>query len=157
MNRHLFFLFMVLFTGIVFTACDKTVVYEKYQAIPESQWHKDSLVVFQVPVTDTLQNHNLLIDIRNETSYPYSNLWLFIEIIHPEGKTVKDTFELVLADPSGKWMGDGIGAIKTRQTIYRRNIFFPKKGQYTVKIRHGMRENKLNGIHDVGFRIEKVK
>jgi gliding motility-associated lipoprotein GldH len=33
----------------------------------------------------------------------------------------------------------------------------PVSGKYTVKLRHGMREDVLKGIHDVGFRIEKVE
>jgi SNF family Na+-dependent transporter len=33
-----------------------------------------------------LQNHNLLVQIRNETSYSFSNLWLFIEITQPDGE-----------------------------------------------------------------------
>lgn len=150
-------LFIVLiFIGTGFISCDKTLVYEKYKTIPEAGWHKDSLVVFNIPIEDTLQNHNLLINIRNETTYNYSNLWLFIEIEQPDGKMLKDTFEIALADPSGKWFGKGTTGLKTRETIFRRNVTLPASGEYTVKIQHGMRQEMLKGIHDVGFRIEKV-
>lgn len=157
MKRFLPLLFLVITIGLGFTSCDKTVVFDKYKAIPKAGWHKDSLVVFNIPIEDTLQNHNLLINIRNETSYKFSNLWLFIEIRQPDGQLLTDTFEIALADPSGKWLGEGIGGIKTRESIFRRNVQLPVSGEYSVKLQHGMRQELLEGIHDVGFRIEKVE
>lgn len=148
-------LLVIIMLLVGLSACDNTRVYDKYKEIPESTWNKDSIVVFEVPVDDTLQNHNLLIQIRNETSYRFSNLWLFIEIIQPDGETIKDTFEVLLAEPSGRWLGEGFGGLKTRQTIYRRDVYFPASGKYTVAIQHGMRDEDLEGIHDVGFRVEK--
>lgn len=145
---------MIMLAGL--SACDANRVFDQYKEIPESAWHKDSMVVFHIPVDDTLQNHNLLVQIRNETSYSFSNLWLFIEITQPDGKSVKDTFEVVLADPSGRWLGEGYGGLKTRQAIYRRDVYFPVSGEFTVAIRQGMREEILEGIHDVGFRVEKA-
>jgi len=156
MKRVLPLLLMVIITGLGFTSCDKTVVFDKYKAIPKTGWHKDSIVVFNIPVEDTLQSYNLLINIRNKTSYNFSNLWLFIEILQPDGEMLTDTFEIALADPSGKWLGDGIGGLKTRKAVFRRNVTLPVSGEYTVKLLHGMREDVLKGIHDVGFRIEKV-
>lgn len=156
MKRYLPLFFVVIFAGLLFTSCNKNMVFEKYKAIPETGWHKDSVVVFNIPVEDTLQNHNLHINIRNETSYNYSNLWLFIEILQPDGEMLTDTFEVILADPSGEWLGEGIGGLKTREAIFRRNVKFPVPGEYTVKLQHGMRQDVLKGIHDVGFKVEKV-
>lgn len=156
MKRIVPLLLLVIAIGLGFTSCDKTVVFDKYKAIPKTGWIKDSIVVFDIPIEDTLQSHNLLINIRNETSYNFSNLWLFIEILQPDGKMLTDTFEIVLADPSGKWLGDGIGGLKTREAVFRRNVTLPVSGNYMVKLQHGMREDVLKGIHDVGFRIEKV-
>jgi gliding motility-associated lipoprotein GldH len=151
--NHLLAVLMLL---VSFSACDKTRVYDRYKQIPDSIWHKDSIFIFEVPVDDTLQNHNLLIQIRNETSYRFSNLWFFIEITQPDGETIKDTFEVLLAEPSGQWLGKGFGGLKTSQVIYRRNVYFPVRGTYSVALQHGMREEELEGIHDVGFRVEKT-
>jgi gliding motility-associated lipoprotein GldH len=140
----------------VFTSCDARQVFDQYREIDNATWHKDSVVTFTVPVTDTLEIHNLLIQIRNETSYRFSNLWLFIRITEPDGKVEKDTFEVILADPSGRWLGDGFGGLKTRQAIYRRNVTFPSSGDFVISIGHGMRDDLLKGIHDVGFRVEKA-
>ncbi len=149
-----FFFFGLLL--IIFSACDRNKIFEEYKPIPDSGWNQDSLVHFSIPVTDTLQQHNLYINVRNKVSYSYSNLWLFVEIVQPDGKAVKDTFEISLADPSGKWFGEGFGGLKTLQTIYRRNVYFPVSGEYKINIRQGMREENLEGISNIGFRVEKI-
>lgn len=151
--------FQILFVGwilILISACDKNKVYEAYKKIPQSGWQKDSLVVFNVPISDTVQNNNLFINVRNKINYKYSNLWLFVEIEQPGGIAVTDTFELSLASPSGKWLGEGFGGIKTRQVMYRSGVYFPVSGDYKINIKHGMREETLEGISDIGFRVEQV-
>jgi len=155
--KHLSHLFLIFLLGTGFFSCDKTWVFEKYQRIADAEWHKDSLIRFRVPVTDTLQSHNLLIGVRNTSHYKYSNLWLFLEMESPAGEMQKDTFNILLAQPSGEWLSEGIGKIKTRQAIFRRNLTFPHSGDYSISLQHGMREEVLKGIHDIGVRLEKVK
>lgn len=156
MNR---FFQSILFAGILvlLAACNSNSVFDKYKPINKDVWNKDSLVVFKVPVIDTLQNHNLYINVRNNVDYRYSNLWLFVSIEQPGGEAVKDTFEMVLADPTGKWLGEGLGGLKTRESVYRRNVFFPCSGDYTISLQQGMRNEELKGISDVGVRVEVVK
>ena len=137
-------------------ACYNDSVFNKYKTIPKGEWHRDSLVLFQVQVNDTLQNHNLFINVRNDIEYKYSNLWLFVEIIQPGDTTaVKDTFEFTLADPTGKWLGHGFGGVKTNEMLYKGNVYFPVSGDYEIQIQHGMRGKLLDGITDIGFRVEK--
>ena len=141
---------------IAFFSCDSGRVLDKYAEIPGSVWNKDSLVYFQFHAADTLDYHDIYIQLRNQTSYQYSNLWLFIEIEQPGGKVLRDTLEVVLALPSGKWVGEGFGGLKTVKTLYRSNVFFPVPGEYTISLQQGMRNELLKGIHDIGIRIEKV-
>lgn len=151
--------FGLLVTGIflmVLISCDSNLIFEKYKSIPKSEWHKDSLVVFNIPVSDTADKQNLLIDIRNEITYNYSNLWLFIETVKPDGEVATDTFGMTLASPTGKWLGEGFGKRRTRQVMYKRNVNFSEPGEYKVKIQQGMRDVILEGITDVGFRVEKA-
>lgn len=152
-------LFQFIFTSLICVliwSCDKNRVIEQYQSIPKTGWNKDSLSVFNFEITDTLDQYNIFINVRNNIKYSYSNLWLFIALSQPSGITSKDTFEISLADPSGKWLGEGFGGIKTRQAVYRQNVPFNISGKYTIVLQHGMRNTKLKGITDIGCRIEKV-
>jgi gliding motility-associated lipoprotein GldH len=141
---------------IITLACNRGGVFSQYKTIPKSVWNRDSLVVFQIPVTDTVQRHNLFLNVRNDIEYKYSNLWLFVEIIQPGDTTaVIDTFEFTLADPTGKWLGHGFGGVKTNEMLFKRNVYFPVAGNYEIQIQHGMRGKLLEGITDIGFRVEK--
>jgi len=156
MKKLRFQLIIIGFLLAIFSACDNNSVFVEYKSLPKSGWNKDSLVVFTIPVTDTLHNYNLYINVRNDVNYSYSNLWLFIEINQSGGKEIKDTFELSLAYPTGKWLGEGWGGKKTRQVIYRRDVYFPVSGTYKIKLQQGMRETNLQGISDIGIRVEKA-
>lgn len=157
MKKYFTCFFITLVIGAGFISCDKNRVFNKFRPIKNAEWNKDSMVVFNVPVADTVQKHRVLLSVRNEISYKYRNLWLFIEITQPNGNALKDSFDMVLADPSGEWLGKGIGGIKTRQALFRQNFCFPDSGHYIFSIQHGMREDVLKGIRDIGIRIEKVK
>jgi len=148
-----YFLILSLLAGLL--SCDRKKVFESYRELDKNGWNKDSVVVFNVPLTDTIKNHNLFVNIRNKGTYPYSNLWLFLTVGSPDGKLKTDTVEFTLAEPSGRWKGSGIGGLHDNQILYKSSVFFPHKGKYRFQIKQGMRDNVLHGIRDVGIRIEK--
>jgi len=158
MPRKLFLLGCFVFAAaIILSSCDKKAVFQNYVRLPGGNWHKDSLVVFTVEITDTTQFNNLYFNIRNNVGYDFSNLWLFFSITPPRGEALADTVDISLAAPDGKWLGRGTGKYRDNQILFRRNIYFPHKGEYKFQIGQGMRADVLKGISDVGIRIEKVR
>lgn len=141
----------------IFGACQPNRVFEQFQPVANRNWDKDSALVFKVNVDDTKSTHNLYLSVRNDINYAYSNLWLFITIEQPNGQTIDDKFEITLANPAGKWLGEGFGGLKTREVIYRSAAFFPVSGEYKISVLQGMRDDVLQGISDIGLRIEKTK
>jgi gliding motility-associated lipoprotein GldH len=150
-------LILIIFIITVFS-CNTKVVSEDYIQLKNSEWPQDSILVFGINITDSTKIYNLSLNVRNEGTYPYSNLWLFVSIIPPSGKELKDTVELTLAKPDGRWLGSGLGFLYEGKYPYKKNIFFPEKGKYAIKVRQGMRtENEiLKGIHDFGICLEKA-
>lgn len=155
MKQIIYITLSILFIAGI-ASCDRKRVFEAYKTLDEKGWNKDSVVTFNINLTDTTRNHNLYVNIRNEGTYPYSNLWLFLTIGSPDGKQLTDTVEFTLAEPSGRWKGSGIGDLHDNQILYKSSVYFPKKGDYTFSIKQGMRDNVLQGIRDVGMRIEKT-
>lgn len=135
-------------------ACDRKRVYEEFSAIPASGWEKYSVANFKVPIAQKDRNYNLYLNSRNLENYPYSNLWLFIEIMSPDSVFIRDTLEFQLALPNGKWTGRGTGGVYENQFNYKTNVFFPEIGTYTFQVQHGMRDNELVGLKDIGIRLE---
>jgi gliding motility-associated lipoprotein GldH len=144
-----------LLTVLMTVACNGDVVYERNERIPENVWSRYHIPVFEVEITDTLNAHDLFINLRNTGEYPRSNLFLFISATSPVGAFTRDTLELVLAEPSGRWKGRGFGSVWQNRFFYRQNVRFPERGKYTFEIEQAMRIDDLPGILDVGLRVER--
>lgn len=160
MLRNNFILFVSIF--LVMISCDSNHVYDEYKSVP-NLWHKDSIVSFKINPPDSLNRYNLFVNLRNTNEYKYNNLFLIVEMVFPHGKTIKDTLEYKMADPTGKLLGSGLTDTKENKLWYKENIIFNEAGDYQVNVQHAMRENgkvngviDLEGIIDVGFRIEKT-
>lgn len=141
---------------ISLVSCDKNRVYEESRELPKS-WNKDSLARFESIITDSLSASNIYVTVRNVSSYPYQNLYLFITTVAPSGAYVRDTLECILADKTGQWLGKGFARYWDHRFPMRKHVVFPEKGTYTFTIQQGMRMDELPGIHDVGIRIERVE
>lgn len=138
-------------------ACNFNDIYEKVVDIPKSEWDKKKAASFQVPVTDTLTSHDIYLNVRNNNDYLYSNLFVFVTLIAPNGKSVKDTIEITLADEKGKWLGHGFSGVWSTKQVYKRQVRFSQPGIYKINIQQGMRDDILRGIPDIGINIEKSK
>lgn len=150
------------FIALLLSACDSKQVYDHYEDLP-GYWAQDSTVSFQVEEMDTVTPYNLFINLRNNSKYPYSNLYLITAMTFPNGKQVVDTLQYEMANPDGTFMGNGSGELKENKFWYKEGVVFSEKGTYSIDIRQAMRKNgsvkgidSLQGITEVGFRIEKI-
>ena len=139
---------------LIFLACDYNPVFQQNISIPNDRWNKDSIVKIEVPITDTISYNDIYIDIRNLNSYPYSNLYLFVSVSAPNGDNLTDTIEYRLADEYGAWLGKSSSRIWDCKLPFRSMVKFAQSGVYTFGIQHGMRDDELEGISDVGLTVE---
>ncbi len=137
----------------VLASCGPDVVFEEYVTIPENGWNKDSMATFNVNITDVESFNNLFINIRNKSDYANSNLWLFVDVTSPAGKTMRDTLNCYLADEHGKWLGSGWGDLFLVNFPYKKRVKFAEPGEYKFNIIQGMRYDELEGIHNIGITI----
>ena len=159
MKKHHNYLITLLFLGFILllAGCNFDCMFDKSLEIPNSQWSKKQPLVFDVPVMDTIHGFNLLLNVRNTNKFPYSNCYFFISTRSPKGIILRDTLQYIFANETGKWLGKGFGGVWSNYFHYKNNIRFPYKGNYKVEIYQAMRDEPLNGLMDVGFRIEQVK
>ena len=70
----------------------------------------------------------------------------------------KERINIPLAEPTGKWLGRGMGEIyeQRMQLDLKGFINFSRKGNYRVSMEQNMRINPLPEVMDVGLRIEKI-
>ncbi|WP_246067798.1 gliding motility lipoprotein GldH [Changchengzhania lutea] len=153
-------LLMLALSVVLCASCDSNRVFDVYESVP-STWHKDSVISFKINPPDSLNKYNLFVNLRNTSQYKFNNLFLIVEMVFPHGKTIKDTLEYKMVEPSGKLLGSGYGDVKENKLWYKEAVVFTEAGEYRVNIQHAMRENgkvngvvELEGITDIGFRIE---
>ncbi len=150
-------LFVFLLTAFIIS-CNRNEMYFDYRPVSAGGWNKDSLLVYNVQVDDTLSTFNFYVHVRHYGNYSYQNLWLFVDYLDRQDSILKkDTIECYLADEYGKWMGSGAGAIKEIPVYLKKSVRFGNKGDFRIRIQQGMRDSVLRGINKVGVRIEKVE
>ncbi|MDD2822393.1 MAG: gliding motility lipoprotein GldH [Flavobacterium sp.] len=149
---------LLLVTTLLFS-CDKKRVFDEYKSVG-SAWHKDSIVSFNLPELDSTKRYNLFVTLRDNNNYPFNNIFLIVGMEMQNGFTKVDTLEYQMANPDGSLLGDGFTDIKESKLYYKENVRF--RGKYKVFIKQAVRETGkvpgvelLEGITDVGFRIEK--
>jgi len=151
---------LLLLVALLIISCDKNRVFDEYKSVGNS-WHKDSIVSFDLPQLDQTKNYNLFVTIRDNNDYPFNNIFLIVAMQQPNKKVVIDTLEYEMTEADGSLLGDGFTDVKESKLFYKENVKFNLKGKYKVKIQQANRQTgkisgvtKLEGITDVGFRIE---
>ncbi|MGL2987939.1 gliding motility lipoprotein GldH [Flavobacterium sp. RSSA_27] len=147
--------------ALLFFACDKKRVFDEYKTVG-SGWNKDSIVSFDLPVLDSTQYYNLFVNLRANDDYKFNNIFLIVAMEQKNGFTKVDTLEYQMANPDGSLLGNGFTDLKESKLFYKEKVRF--NGQFKVYIKQALRENGkvpgipvLEGITDVGFRIEKIE
>jgi len=121
--------------------------------LPAEGWNKDSVLVYNYTNTDTSARHDLYFYIRHTTQYPHANIYLFVEILAPAGNKLTDTVNFMLASPKGEWYGRGFTTSRQLLLPYHSDFQFLQLGNYTFRIRHGMRYDLLEGVEDMGLQV----
>lgn len=155
----------ILFVSLLLliTSCDKKRIFDDYKSVGNS-WQKDSIVTFKLPKLDPKKMYNLYVTVRNNDDYPFNNLFLIVTLEQPNKKIKVDTLEYQMTNPDGTLLGEGFTDIKESKLFYKDKQSFTQKGIYKINIKHAVRQTgkiagieTLNGVSDVGFRIESLE
>ncbi len=146
-------LLLALFIGMLIS-CDSKRVYDENIIVENNSWNVKNKLTFDVTISDIRQRYNVYLKVRNGTDYPYSNLFLFLNTVCPDGSVSRDTLELTLADYDGRWLGSGISSVKFSKFLFQEAFQFKQPGKYRFEMEQAMRVKELKGIRDIGLRIE---
>lgn len=135
-------------------ACHSPAVFEKYEKLPEENWNRYKAIEFNTHIPDS-GLYNVTLSIRHTTDFEMANLWCFISTRSNAAQQLKDTVNIKIAEPDGRWLGKG-GSIKTIEQSIRRNPVSLPRGNVRFRIEQGMRIEDMKGIKNVGIRIEKI-
>jgi gliding motility-associated lipoprotein GldH len=124
--------------------------------IPKHEWKSNFKPQFAFDITDTLASYQLFLILRHNDRYNYNNIWLNVFIKGPDNKVQKFQVEKLLATNASGWLASGMDDIyEHRLQLTETPIQLKKPGRYIFSFEQIMREDPLQNIMDVGFRIEK--
>jgi len=152
---------LIMGVGLLLAGCADHVVHSSDVPVPNGAWERSFTPTFEFDITDTVNTHNLFIDIRHTGDYPFSDLYLFVDVHGPGGRHLRDTVECLLADPTGRWYGKGTGFIFANRAVdakvlYKTGNRFPSAGHYVIRLEQAMRTERLEGVMDVGVSVERM-
>jgi gliding motility-associated lipoprotein GldH len=151
MKNFIFFLSLLIL--LLSSACTSPAFFDETKATPK-EWSSKEKISFNVDVNDTLSAFNFFIQVRNTVDYSYSNVYFFVQTYFPDGRFARDTLNIWLANPEGKWLGKGYGSYRDREILFKQKGRFPMKGVYRFEFEQAMYNDKLTGIESIGIRIE---
>jgi len=147
----------VLLFALAIAGCGRTEIYQSDVSLPKEGWERTLRPAFCFGITDTVTPHDVFIDVRHTGDYAYSDLYLFVDILTPDGRVLRDTVECLLADPMGRWYGRGTGFIFADRfkahVLYKLNNRFPRMGRYCLRMEQAMRTDTLLHVLDLGISI----
>jgi gliding motility-associated lipoprotein GldH len=141
--------------GLLFSCSDENIIFNDYVDVENTQLSFKDTIIFQTSISDTINPHNIFLQLRTSTDYKWSNMFVFSEIYFPNNKTRTDTFEVFLMDKNGNWNGNKSGIVANLNYSLYKNIKFPIRGDYEFKLIQAMRDTVLKEVISVGLKITK--
>lgn len=151
---------LIVLITLSFFSCDQDRIFDNYTTI-QNQWDKDSLIIFEVDLKSS--PYNTFINVRTDQSYRFNNLFLIVTVEDSVKTIMKDTLEYKMANSNGKLLGKKFLNTFQNKLVHKESTKF-ESGKYLVTIQHAMRKinhinglKLLDGIINIGYRIEKEK
>ncbi|MDR1756919.1 MAG: gliding motility lipoprotein GldH [Culturomica sp.] len=136
-------------------SCKEEAVYESFESLEGEEWQVGHPVLFVAEIPEK-GDYDISLGIRHTTDYEMANLWCFLRVADTVGNLWKDSVDIRLAEPDGRWVGDG-HSLKTLEYPLTTLPMPVEAGKYTFTVVQGMRTQALKGIKDVGLVIRRRK
>ncbi|MCK9301373.1 MAG: gliding motility lipoprotein GldH [Bacteroidales bacterium] len=140
-----FLILMPLF--LLFSACREHLLYKEFK--PLEHWNRTEVLCFEDSF-DFVPGHTealvLTIYLRNDNSYPYTNLSLNADIFLAD-TTYHELIDISLIKENGRWAGSGWGSMFTHEVFSKK---LPALSSFKIELSHAMQDERLQGIRNVG-------
>lgn len=157
MNKGDYFISLMLL--FLCTACGGgDTVFREDQNTPNG-WRLDQPIEFK------LQNGlsgpvDVFLHLRNDQSYPFSNIFLVASVKSKDSLIERDTLEYAIAKPNGEWLGTGFSSVKESKLWWKEAWQAPENTPLIIEIAQANRISgrekaspQLEGIVSVGLSI----
>ena len=94
--------------SLFLVSCFDLPYYSESHVVDSSGWESTDSLRFDFNIADSITRYDCAIDLSHTGDYPFSNIYLFVDIEFPNGKTRIDTVTLLLQIELGNGMVLGL-------------------------------------------------
>lgn len=135
-------------------ACNRRLVYDKYQSTPVAGWEKNDTLSFSISPVDSTASYEARLGLRVTDAYPFTALTLIVEQhVYPGGEVRVDTVQCQLADGRGNATGKGLSYHQYQFPVA--TVQLQHGDSIHVRVRHDMKREILPGVSDVGMSLRR--
>jgi gliding motility-associated lipoprotein GldH len=127
----------------ILTACSSNALHSESISIAGQAWKQGVKKELNIPVKDTSLLYDVVLTVRTTSEYPYCNLWMYLTVDGPLGKSKRFPLEITTADSKGQWLGEKI-------ITHDR---FPKKGVYRFSFEQASTDKVLPEVMDLTLEL----
>lgn len=151
--RSLLVFLVTAVLATVVSGCGDSVPgqFSTFRAVDASGWDYDSVITIDVDSVAGIrqQTGTLVMDLRHAEDYRYRNLWLELSYRPTDSVVVRDTFNIIMCDIHGNWLGSGSGPSISITDTLSRSYTLPRPAVLTL--RHIMRPDTVEHIERIGI------
>lgn len=147
-------LFLAL--SLLLFSCGETPLYEEVYSFEGREWAQDVKPSYEVDIKDINKEYDFTLSLRTSTDYEFSNLWVFMKTITPDGTTAREPFEIQVTNDDGSWVGEKSGSMVTTKLYFKKRKL-PMKGKYKFIIEQGITQSKISEVSDLTFQVDDAQ
>ena len=83
----------------------------QFKTLPSDGWSKNQPIKFSPEYADSTLTYDILLSIRHNNSYQFSNLSLAVDMVDSVKIIHRKDIDFELSDNYGNWKGSGFGAL----------------------------------------------
>ena len=142
--RGVYFFLLAAVWGMIGTSCSDT---SAITFIPENDcWDSEQVWTFEL---EQKEAEGMEIRLRFTDAYPFSNLYLKLEVEGPQGWKQSYRQTETFIDPYGNWQVEQKGSYFPVIFSSFSNLDLPAAGTYYFRLTHDMRKEPLCGIQQL--------
>lgn len=147
-----YFIGVAVFCCIV--SCSQKQEYYQFASIPQNEWNRNQEICFSLDSSINFdRSYAISFEIMHNVSYPYKNLFLYLDHTLQDSISLRDTLECILVDDFGNWKGSGNGSTRQFSVLYKADFVLDTALHNEICIRHAMQDLELKGIEKIGLKV----
>lgn len=147
------FLAIISFIFLLYS-CGEKPHFTKSVSFDNQVWHLDQKPSFKVDIQDTTKEYSFRLVLRNTTDYSYSNLWIFLKTIAPDGSIGREPYQIPIAYEDGSWVGERSGSVVESELSFAPRKL-PLKGDYIFIVEQAITKDEVDEVLDLTFIVEE--